>query len=69
MENLYQYAVLKRPTEEERKVGAKTEIILPPSKWILAKSEEEVVLRAAQQIPTVRVDECADQLEVVVRPF
>ncbi len=73
MENLYQYAVLLRPTDTEREDGAKTKVVVPPSGWILASSEQEVVLLAAKQIPskmgTIILAECADRLEVVVRPF
>jgi hypothetical protein len=64
---LFQYAVIKHPTEEEVKAGKKSEVLVPPSDWILC-SEEEAQIRASRAIPD---DELANapRIEVAVRPF
>ncbi len=67
-ERLYSYAVIKHPTEEEAESGIRAEIIVPPSPFFLAKSENEAAMRAAKAIPDGLMD-CADRLEVAVRPF
>jgi hypothetical protein len=68
MDRLYCYAVLLQPTEEGRKSGERAELIIPPSDWVVAKSEEEVMLIATRKIPE-NVMQFADRLEVAVRPF
>jgi len=65
---LFQFVVLKHPTEKEVKEGKKSEVVVPPSGWELAKSEEEVVIKATRAIPDSEM-EYADRLEVAVRPF
>jgi len=67
-ERLFQYAVLWHPTEEERKSGSSTRLVVPPVGWILAKDEAAVSMRAIREIPDEEM-ESADQLEVIVRPF
>ena len=64
---LFQYAVILHPTEEDRKKGAKSEVIVPPSEWFLA-TETEADMRAARAVPEDQVVN-ADRIEVAVRPF
>lgn len=67
-ERLYQFAVIKHPTSEERKQGKRSEIIVRPSGFLLAHTEQEVVMRATKSIPDEHMDH-ANRLEVAVRPF
>ena len=67
-ERLFRYAVLKNPTKEEREKGARTEIVIGLSEWFLAKTEQEVVMRATREIPEEEMKN-ADRLEVAVQPF
>lgn len=68
MERLYRYAVIKRPTEQERKEGKRAEVIVPPSEYALYRSEQEVVMAATKAIPDKQMKH-ADRLEVAVSPF
>lgn len=68
MENLYQFAVIKYPTEEERKAGKRAELIVAPKDFILAGSPEEASMRAARSIPEEAMQD-AGQLKLVLRPF
>ena len=67
-ERLYQYAVLLQPTAEEARRGERTKIVIPPSDWLVAASEQEVQLKAAMAIPQ-EYKHCVDRLVVAVRPF
>lgn len=67
-ERLWQYAVLKHPTAEDRESGERTEILVPPSDYIVASNVEEVTLIACHKIPPEELAH-ADRLEVAVRPF
>lgn len=64
---LFQYAVLKHPTEEEAKNGGKTTMIVEP-KTVLAKDIQQATLLAARGIPEEHVEDL-DRIEVAVRPF
>ena len=68
MKRLFQYAILYRPTDAERKTGRDTEIVIEPTGFFLAASEEEVCMIAARRLPDDMMDK-ADRLEVAVRPF
>ena len=68
MERLYCYAVIKHPTEEDRKKGERSEVIVPVSDWFLAKSEDAVMMMAAKAIPEEHMVD-ADRVEVAVCPF
>lgn len=69
MESLYQYCVILDPTEKERKDNdARSNLVVPPSEWLMAKSEQEVVMRATKAIPEALMAN-ADRLRVIVRPF
>jgi hypothetical protein len=67
-ERLFRYAVLKNPTKEEREKGARTVVVVPPSDWCLARTEQEVVMKATREIPEEEMKD-ADRLEVAVSPF
>ena len=64
---LFQYAVIKHPTEEDAKAGKPSVILVPPSDWILC-SEEEAQIRASRAIPDDELVN-APRIEVAVRPF
>ena len=68
MAKLYQYCVYLEPTPEEAEKGRRTELVVPPSEWIMADSPQEVVMIAGRAIPE-EVMKHADRLEVAVRPF
>ena len=36
-EKLYRYAVIQHPTSEERKAGARSVVVVPPSDYFLAR--------------------------------
>jgi hypothetical protein len=67
-ERLYQYAVIKHPTKEKRDEGARSEIIIKPSEFMLARTEDEVMIAATRRIPEDQLED-ADRLEVAIRPF
>jgi len=67
-ERLYRFAVIKHPTKEEREKGVRSEVVLPPSDYLLAKNEAEVMMIATRQIPEAWMKN-ADRLEVAVSPF
>ncbi len=67
-EYLYQYAVLLHPTQSDQKKGVRAEVIVPPSDFMLARNDQEVVMKATREIPS-EIMEHADRLEVAVRPF
>ena len=68
MAGLYQFAVLLHPTKEGKEQGEKTKVVVPPSDWMLAESEQEVVLMAGRALPEEEMVN-ASRLEVAVRPF
>lgn len=67
-ESLFRYCVMWHPTEEERKQGEKSRIVVPVSDWVLAQGEKAAVMRATKEIPAEEMEN-ADQLEVCVSPF
>ena len=67
-EQLYQFAVVKRPTEKEAEEGKRMEILIPPGEFISARSDQEVVMIATKKIPNSQMSD-ADRIEVLVRPF
>jgi hypothetical protein len=69
MDSLFQFAVLLDPTDEEREAGAKSQLIVPPGEWIVAKSEAEVGLHAARHSAMAEHMDHADRLRIVIRPF
>ncbi len=66
-ERLYEYAVIKHPTKEERDKGATSVLLVAPS-YVLAVNENAVLIQASLKIPREEMNH-ADRLEVAVRPF
>jgi len=67
-ERLYTYSVVKHPMEEDKKKGARSQLIVAPVPYFLARSEDEVMMLATKSIPVEHMAE-ADRIEVAVRPF
>ena len=67
-ERLFSFAVIKHPTEEEEKKGERATIVVAPSVYVLARTEQEVVMLATVAIPEEELKH-ADRLEVAVSPF
>ena len=66
-EELYLYAVLKQPTDEEKKKGVRAELVHGPGHMV-ARNEQEVILSVSRAL-SEDVLKFADRLEVAVRPF
>ncbi len=66
-ERLYQFAVLKHPTQAEQDRGVGSAIVVEPT-HVLASSEQNALMRATLAIPPEEMKN-ADRLEVAVRPF
>lgn len=68
---LFEYAVIYQPKTVKDAQGNETqgsaELLVKPT-HILAKSDKEVAMRAAREIPETFLDRL-DQIEVCVRPF
>jgi hypothetical protein len=65
MKNLFQYAIIYKPKTEGGEIKSE---ILVDIKSILAKSEDEVKVLAARQIPEKFLDRLSDVV-IIVRPF
>jgi hypothetical protein len=63
---LFQYATLLHPTEEQAKLGKKTELLKFDT--ILASSKESAMVLASRSIPEDQLEDL-DQVEVILRPF
>ncbi len=66
-ERLYQFAVIKHPTQADRDKGVSSVLVVEPT-YILASNEQSAVMRATLAISTAEMKN-ADRLEVAVRPF
>lgn len=71
MSKLFEYAILYHPkamrdTNGNESQGPDTLLVKPT--FMLAKSDKEVAMRAARDIPEAHLDEL-DRVEVLVRPF
>lgn len=64
---LYQYAILKHPTEKEKKDGKESEVIVDLT-TTLAHDDQGALLKAARAIPEGEMANL-NRLEVAVRPF
>lgn len=64
---LYQYAVLLKPTEAERKKGKRPTIVVPITS-LVASSTQEAFGLAYRAIPKAH-EANMDRVEVAVRPF
>jgi hypothetical protein len=71
MSKLFEYAVIYHPKTVKDSAGNETqgpdELLVKPT-FLLAKSDKEVAMRAAREIPDAYLDKL-DQIEVCVRPF
>jgi hypothetical protein len=67
-ETLYQYAVILHPTKDGREKGERSAILVKPSEWILARSEQEVLMIATREIPESQMAN-ADRIQIAIRPF
>lgn len=68
---LYEYAILYHPKVVKDAQGNETQgadEVLIEINSVLAKSDKEVAMRAAREIPEKYLDKL-DQVEIVVRPF
>ena len=64
---LFQYAVMLHPTEEGKKTGDTSKIIVEV-KTVLAVDQNGAVILAGRDIPSEFLDKL-DRVEVAVRPF
>lgn len=64
---LFEYAIIKHPTEKESDKGKKAEIVVDV-RTVLASDQQKATLLAAREIPANMVDDL-DNIVVVVRPF
>lgn len=63
---LFQYAILLHPTEDQAKSGKKTELLKFDT--ILASGKESAMVLASRSIPEEQLEDL-DQVEVILRPF
>ena len=64
---IYQYAVMLHPTEDERKAGKSSQIIVDVQ-TVAAHNDNAAVVLAGRAIPEQFLT-CLDRVEVAVRPF
>jgi hypothetical protein len=64
---LYEYAIIWNPTDEQKKDGKKSKILVKPE-HILAKDDNAAFMIAVRAIPENHTDDM-DQIDVAVRPF
>lgn len=67
-EKLFEYAVIFHPTKKEREEQGKRSVMVVKPTFVLAKSDQEVVLLACRSLSSEYMEN-ADRLEVAVRPF
>ena len=71
MSKLYEYAIIHHPKVIKDAQGNETQAadtLLKSPTHILAKSDKEVAMRAAREIPESHLDKL-EEVEIVVRPF
>lgn len=64
---LFEYAVVWHPTEQQTKDGQKSKVIVEP-KVVLAMDNNGAAIIAARAIGSEYIDQL-DQVEVAIRPF
>lgn len=68
---LFEYAIIYHPQTVKDALGNETqghdELLVKPT-FVLAKSDKEVAMRAAREIPDAYLDKL-ERIEVSVRPF
>lgn len=67
MSSLFEYAVIYHPKKKKDEEVAPSELIIAP-KFVLARTEKEVTMKATREIPEQYVDKL-DSVEICVRPF
>ncbi len=69
---LFEYAIIKHPTEKEKKDGKKSELLKSKSGFFIthtiADDIDRAKLLAARDIPDDLIDQL-DRMEIAVRPF
>jgi hypothetical protein len=68
---LFEYAVIHHPKVTKDALGNETQgpdVVVVAVTTALAKTQEEVAMRAARAIPEQYVDKL-DEVEILVRPF
>lgn len=65
---LFEYVVLFNPSPDEDRDERETPEVVVDLKRVLARSAEEVTIRAAREIPDDYMDRL-DEVEIAVRPF
>lgn len=64
---LYEVAIIKQPTDEERKQGKMEELILGPTP-VIGLNDKGAAIQAASELPPEKKKDLA-RAEVLVRPF
>ena len=67
MEQLFQYAVILRPTTKQRKKDVKSKLIVKTTE-ILAETEQLAILQIVRVLPK-EYEEKLDRLDILIRPF
>jgi hypothetical protein len=67
MEQLFQYAVILRPTEKQAKKDVKSKIIVSTTE-ILAESEQLATMMIVRKLPKEHEDQLS-QIDILIRPF
>ena len=63
---LYEYAILRHPKTEKDKQEPSS--ILKAPSFVMAKSDKEVGMKAAREIPDTYLDKL-EEVEICIRPF
>lgn len=64
---IFEFAVILHPTDEERKAGKSSELVVPITA-VLAADEKQAGMLAGRAIPEEHLDKLS-RMEVAVRPF
>jgi hypothetical protein len=65
---VFQGLVVWHPTQDQKKEGKKSQVIVPFKSDILAPDQQAGLLMLGREIPNMYLDQL-DQVEVVIRPF
>lgn len=71
MSKLYEYAIIHHPKTVKDAGGNETQgpdVLVKAPTFVLAKSDKEVAMRAAREIPETFLDKL-EEVEICVRPF
>lgn len=64
---IFEFAIIEHPTEDARKAGASSRLLVPPTS-VLAKDQSTAAMLAGRALPPEALDHL-DRVEVAVRPF